>query len=98
MRQLAQRLGGYGGLALVGTPATIADEMEEWLATARLRRLQRDVPAGCPAGSTISSTRWCRNCSAAACSAREYEGTTLRDHLGLPRPENRFFPQRAAAE
>ena len=22
---------------------------------------------------------------------REYEGTTLRDHLGLPRPENRFF-------
>ena len=22
---------------------------------------------------------------------KEYEGTTLRDHLGLPRPENRFF-------
>jgi hypothetical protein len=21
----------------------------------------------------------------------EYEGETLRDHLGLPRPENRFF-------
>jgi alkanesulfonate monooxygenase len=21
----------------------------------------------------------------------EYEGTTLRDHLGLPRPTNRFF-------
>ncbi|HEY9344042.1 MAG TPA: hypothetical protein VIQ53_01970, partial [Inquilinus sp.] len=21
----------------------------------------------------------------------EYEGTTLRDHLGLPRPKNRFF-------
>ena len=31
VRQLAQRLGGYGGLALVGTPQTIADEMEEWL-------------------------------------------------------------------
>jgi alkanesulfonate monooxygenase SsuD/methylene tetrahydromethanopterin reductase-like flavin-dependent oxidoreductase (luciferase family) len=30
-RQLAQRLGGYGGLAMVGTPGTIADEMEEWL-------------------------------------------------------------------
>jgi hypothetical protein len=30
---------------------------------------------------------------------REYEGTTLRQHLGLPRPENRFFPQpRAGAE
>jgi len=23
---------------------------------------------------------------------RAYEGTTLRDHLGLPRPVNRFFP------
>ena len=22
---------------------------------------------------------------------REYEGTTLRDHLGLPRPASRFF-------
>src|SRR6204780_1956489 len=31
VRQLAQRLGGYAGLAFVGTPQTIADEMEEWL-------------------------------------------------------------------
>lgn len=22
---------------------------------------------------------------------KEYEGTTLREHLGLPRPKNRFF-------
>jgi len=22
---------------------------------------------------------------------RDYEGTTLREHLGLPRPRNRFF-------
>src|SRR5271166_619580 len=29
VRQLAQRLGGHSGLAMVGTPATIADEMEE---------------------------------------------------------------------
>ena len=33
MRQLAQRLGGYSGLAMVGTAKTIADEMEEWLVT-----------------------------------------------------------------
>ena len=31
VRQLAQRLGGFSGLAMVGTPQTIADEMEEWL-------------------------------------------------------------------
>jgi hypothetical protein len=28
---------------------------------------------------------------------REYEGTTLRENLGLPRPENRFFKKTAAA-
>jgi alkanesulfonate monooxygenase SsuD/methylene tetrahydromethanopterin reductase-like flavin-dependent oxidoreductase (luciferase family) len=33
VRQLAQRLGGYSGLAMVGTSKTIADEMEEWLFT-----------------------------------------------------------------
>jgi alkanesulfonate monooxygenase len=27
---------------------------------------------------------------------REYEGKTLRENLGLPRPENRFFPKPAA--
>ena len=31
VRQLAQRVGGYGGLSFVGTPAAIADQMEEWL-------------------------------------------------------------------
>ena len=33
VRQLAQRLGGYSGLAMVGTPESIADDMEEWLET-----------------------------------------------------------------
>jgi alkanesulfonate monooxygenase SsuD/methylene tetrahydromethanopterin reductase-like flavin-dependent oxidoreductase (luciferase family) len=31
VRQLAQRYGGYSGLACVGTPETIADEMQAWL-------------------------------------------------------------------
>jgi len=31
VRQLAQRAGSFSGLAMVGTPETIADEMEEWL-------------------------------------------------------------------
>ena len=31
VRQLAQRVGGYGGLSFVGTPRSIADQMEEWL-------------------------------------------------------------------
>lgn len=28
---------------------------------------------------------------------RDYEGTTLREHLGLPRPRNRFFEPAPAA-
>ena len=28
---------------------------------------------------------------------REYEGSTLREHLGLKRPENQFFQQGGAA-
>ena len=28
---------------------------------------------------------------------REYEGKTLRENLGLPRPENRFFPDPAVS-
>ena len=34
--QLAQLVGGYGGLQMVGTPASIADQMEEWLVKSRL--------------------------------------------------------------
>ena len=33
VRQLAQMVGGYGGLAMVGTAAEIADTMQEWLET-----------------------------------------------------------------
>ena len=28
----------------------------------------------------------------------EYTGTTLRDHLGLPRPENQFAIRQASAQ
>ena len=48
VRQLAQRMGGYSGLAMVGTPKTIADEMEAWIETERQRRLHHHVPV--PAG------------------------------------------------
>jgi len=29
---------------------------------------------------------------------RDYEGKTLRDNLGLPRPDNRFFPMSGTSE
>ena len=91
VRQLAQRLGGYGGLAFVGTPRTIADAdggmaRRSAAATAstscsrtcrRARRLRRPRRAGVAAARPVPA---------------RISRATLRENLGLPRPENRFFP------
>lgn len=34
---------------------------------------------------------WCLSYSAVVSFRTDYEGSTLREHLGLPRPSNRFF-------
>ena len=65
VRQLAQHVGGYAGLSFVGTPAAIADTMEEWLEAARLRRFQRDVPVPCRRAGRV-----CRHGRAGAAAAR----------------------------
>ncbi len=90
MRQLAQRLGGYSGLAFVGTPKTIADEMEEWLAEEGSDGFNVHVPL--PAGRARRLRRpVVPELQRRGIFRREYEGKTLRENLGLPRPENRFF-------
>jgi len=90
VRQLAQRLGGYSGLAMVGTPATIADEMEEWIATGGSDGFTVMFPY-LPQGLDDVVDRVVPELQRRGLFRRRYEGTTLRDHLGLPRPENRFF-------
>ena len=97
VRQLAQRLGGYGGLAMVGTPAQIADEMEAWLTTEACDGFNVMFPF-LPQGLDEFVDRVVPELQRRGLFRREYEGTTLREHLGLPRPENRFFAQKAAAE
>ena len=90
VRQLAQRLGGYGGLAFVGTPATIADAMQEWLDTEGsdgFNIMFSDLPAGLDDFVDKVVPELQRR----GIFRREYAGSTLRDHLGLPRPDNQFF-------
>ncbi|WP_279358047.1 LLM class flavin-dependent oxidoreductase [Methylobacterium indicum] len=90
VRQLAQRLGGYAGLAMVGTPATIADEMQAWLeagASDGFTIMVSDLPQGLE----DFTRKVVPELQARGLFRRDYEGTTLREHLGLPRPENRFF-------
>ncbi|MBU8541597.1 LLM class flavin-dependent oxidoreductase [Roseomonas tokyonensis] len=91
VRQLAQRLGGYAGLALVGTPETIADEMEQWLDGRGCDGFNIMFPH-VPAGLDAFVDKVVPELQRRGLFRRDYEGTTLRDHLGLKRPENRFFP------
>jgi alkanesulfonate monooxygenase len=91
VRQLAQRLGGYGGSAFVGTPQTIADQMQEWLETEASDGFNIMFPY-LPEGLNDFVDRVVPELQKRGIFRREYEGRTLRENLGLPRPENRFFP------
>jgi alkanesulfonate monooxygenase SsuD/methylene tetrahydromethanopterin reductase-like flavin-dependent oxidoreductase (luciferase family) len=90
VRQLAQRLGGFSGLAMVGTPATIADEMEEWLETEGSDGFTVMFPY-LPGGLEDFCNHVVPELQRRGLFRTEYEGATLRDNLGLPRPTNRFL-------
>ena len=101
VRQLAQLVGGYGGLQMVGTPGEIADTMQEWLETDAsdgFNIMFHTVPEGLGDFVDLVVPELQRR----GIYRREYEGTTLREHLGLARPANQFFADapttRAAAE
>lgn len=90
VRQLAQRYGGYAGLAFVGTPQTVATEMEQWLAEEGSDGFNIVFPY-LPQGLDDVVERLVPELQRRAIFRRDYQGTTLRDHLGLQRPTNRFF-------
>jgi FMN-dependent oxidoreductase (nitrilotriacetate monooxygenase family) len=90
VRQLAQRLGGYSGLAFVGTAQTIADEMQEWLEQRGSDGFTVNFPY-LPAGLDDFCDKVVPELQRRGIFRTEYRGNTLREHLGLPRPENRFF-------
>ena len=92
VRQLAQRLGGYSGLAFVGTPATIADEMEEWLHSEGSDGFNVMFPY-LPEGLDDFVDKVVPELQRRGIFRKEYQGTTLRENLGLPRPSNRFFEE-----
>ncbi len=90
IRQLTAKTGSYAGLAFVGTAATIADEMEAWLEERGSDGFNIMFPF-LPAGLDDFAAKVIPELQRRGLFRSEYEGTTLRDHLGLPRPENRFF-------
>ena len=92
VRQLAQRLGGYAGLAFVGTPRMIADEIEDWLAARACDGFNVMFPY-LPAGLDDVIDKVIPELQRRGLFRRDYPGMTLRETLGLSRPGNRFFAQ-----
>jgi alkanesulfonate monooxygenase len=90
VRQLAQIAGSYGGLAMVGTPAMIVDQMEEWFFGRACDGFNIMFP-WVPGGLDEFVDRIVPELQRRSLFRREYEGRTLRENLGLPRPANRFF-------
>jgi alkanesulfonate monooxygenase len=90
VRQLAQRLGGYAGAAMVGTPVQIADQMHEWLEARACDGFNVMFPY-LPGGLDDFVEKVVPELQRRGLHRREYEGTTLRENLGLPRPGNHFF-------
>ncbi|MGE0417803.1 MAG: LLM class flavin-dependent oxidoreductase [Acetobacteraceae bacterium] len=94
VRQLAQLMGGFGGLEIIGTADEIADTMQSWLETGAADGFNIMFPT-VPAGLDDFVTLVIPELRRRGIYRNDYAGTTLRDHLGLPRPENRFFPPAA---
>ncbi|MGH6860384.1 MAG: LLM class flavin-dependent oxidoreductase [Phyllobacterium sp.] len=90
VRQLAQRYGGYSGLAFVGTVESIANDMQRWLEEAASDGFTVVFPY-LPQGLDDVVERLVPELQSRGIFRKEYEGNTLREHLCLPRPANRFF-------
>ncbi|MBB2772026.1 MULTISPECIES: NtaA/DmoA family FMN-dependent monooxygenase [Mycolicibacterium] len=80
----------------VGSPAEVADVLEEWFTTGAADGFMifpPRVPYGIGAFVDLVVPELQRR----GLHRREYTGTTLRDHLGLARPSNRFAAKESHA-
>jgi len=75
---------------MIGTPAQVADRMEEWLESRACDGFNVMFPF-VPEGLDDVVDRLVPELQRRGLFRRDYAGTTLRDHLGLARPANRFF-------
>lgn len=90
IRQLAKRAGGVSWLPFVGTAKTIADGMQEWLEGGGSDGFNV-MFSHQPGGLEDFCDKVVPELQRRGIFRTEYEGTTLREHLGLKRPTNRFF-------
>jgi FMN-dependent oxidoreductase (nitrilotriacetate monooxygenase family) len=97
VRQLLKALGGgVGHRIIVGTPETIADDIEAWFRAGAADGFNL-MPDVLPTGLAVFVDEVVPLLQKRGIFRREYEGKTLRDHFGLPRPASRHAQQAVAA-
>jgi FMN-dependent oxidoreductase (nitrilotriacetate monooxygenase family) len=90
LAQLGRRMaGGRGHYSLVGTPTQIADELQVWFEQGAADGFNVLVPH-LPGGLEDVARLLVPELQRRGLFRTEYEGSTLRENLGLQRPANRF--------
>ncbi|QEY71648.1 LLM class flavin-dependent oxidoreductase [Pseudomonas denitrificans (nom. rej.)] len=90
LAQLGRRIaGGRGHYSLIGTPAQIADELQAWFEGGAADGFNVLVPH-LPGGLEDVANHVVPELQRRELFRRDYSGSTLREHLGLKRPANRY--------
>ncbi|WP_043650240.1 LLM class flavin-dependent oxidoreductase [Nocardia thailandica] len=92
VRGLLHRLAGARGhRVFAGTPEQVADTIEEWFTQGAADGFNV-MPPWYPGGLEVFTSTVVPILRERGLFRTEYTGTTLRDHLGLPRPAGRRAP------
>lgn len=84
--------GGRGHYSLIGTPSQIADELQAWFEEGAADGFNVLAPH-LPGGLQDFAEGVVPELQRRGLFRTEYEGRTLRENLGLARPNNQFQPQ-----
>jgi alkanesulfonate monooxygenase len=97
IRQLYERFAGARGQrTVIGTPEQIADDMEEWFVNRGVDGFLIQ-PSVLPVGLEDFVDLMIPELQQRGLFRRDYEGTTLRENLGLPQPTSRYATDDVAA-
>ncbi|RGD90061.1 LLM class flavin-dependent oxidoreductase [Acinetobacter sp. SWAC57] len=90
IRQLYKKVAGARGhKILIGTPVQVADELEHWFNNGAADGFNILAPTF-PIGLTDFVEQVIPELQRRGLFRQEYEGTTLREHLGLTRPRSQY--------
>jgi FMN-dependent oxidoreductase (nitrilotriacetate monooxygenase family) len=95
IRELYQEVAGMGGFCVIGTASDIADVMQAWFekdACDGFNITPTHLPGGCEDFVQMVTPELQRR----GLFRNDYQGRTLREHLGLKRPLNRYVVARGA--